>query len=70
MGSDAWRRNPARLKALDDAQEHWRLRGKKAPLEVHHASYERLGAERDSDLIALCCPCHREVTSMIRDAAM
>ncbi len=27
-------------------------------LEVHHRTYERRGAERDDDLIALCATCH------------
>jgi hypothetical protein len=27
--------------------------------EVHHLTYERLGAEREDDLIALCSACHR-----------
>jgi len=29
------------------------------PLEVHHRSYERRGAELPSDLIVLCRTCHR-----------
>lgn len=29
------------------------------PLEVHHRSYERRGAERPSDLIVLCRTCHQ-----------
>jgi 5-methylcytosine-specific restriction endonuclease McrA len=28
------------------------------PLQVHHRTYERRGAELDSDLIALCPTCH------------
>lgn len=28
------------------------------PLDVHHRTYERLGAERNDDLIALCRGCH------------
>lgn len=27
-------------------------------LEVHHRTYERLGRERDDDLIVLCRHCH------------
>src|SRR5690348_10339155 len=27
-------------------------------LEVHHRTYERRGAERENDLIALCATCH------------
>jgi hypothetical protein len=29
--------------------------------EVHHRTYERVGAERPEDLQALCAPCHRTV---------
>ena len=27
-------------------------------LHVHHATYERLGAERDGDVVTLCRSCH------------
>lgn len=27
--------------------------------QVHHETYKRLGHERDSDLVALCFPCHQ-----------
>ena len=30
-------------------------------LEAHHTTYERVGCERDSDMIALCDPCHEKV---------
>ena len=30
-------------------------------LEVHHISYERLGAERLSDLVCLCRNCHQQI---------
>jgi toxin-antitoxin system PIN domain toxin len=33
--------------------------GAGVPTEVHHLTYERLGAERDGDPVALCAPCHR-----------
>lgn len=29
--------------------------------EVHHLTYERLGHERDEDLMALCAGCHATV---------
>ena len=67
MGSDAWRRNPARLKALSDADGHCRLCHADGGLEVHHSTYKRLGRERDNDLIALCSDCHRDVTSILRE---
>jgi hypothetical protein len=28
-------------------------------VEVHHLTYERLGAELPGDLEAVCAPCHR-----------
>jgi hypothetical protein len=64
--SNAWRLNPARLKALSDADGHCRLCHANDDLEVHHSTYERLGCELESDLIALCRACHREVTSFLR----
>jgi hypothetical protein len=67
IGSAAWRRNPARLKALSDAGGRCRLCPAHAPLEVHHSTYERLGCEQDGDLIALCGDCHRGVTSFLRE---
>ena len=66
IGSEAWRRNPARLKALSDADGRCRLCHGNGGLEVHHSNYERLGRELESDLIALCRACHREVTSFLR----
>ena len=29
--------------------------------EVHHLTYDRVGAEAISDLVAVCSPCHRSV---------
>jgi hypothetical protein len=52
---------------------HWRITRRRAllragyrckrceatrPLEVHHLSYDRLGAEAEADLMVLCGPCH------------
>jgi hypothetical protein len=34
--------------------------GASTRLQVHHLSYDRLGAERDSDLEVLCDPCHEK----------
>jgi hypothetical protein len=64
--SAAWRKNPARLKALAEAGGRCRLCHKATPLEVHHATYERLGCEVEGDLISLCGDCHLEVTSFLR----
>jgi 5-methylcytosine-specific restriction endonuclease McrA len=66
IGSSAWRRSPARLKVLAEAAGHCRLCHAEARLEVHHATYQRLGCEHDTDLIPLCRDCHRDVTSFLR----
>ena len=39
-------------------------------LEVHHLTYERVGRERDTDLIALCCYCHEEISDRQQHRAM
>jgi hypothetical protein len=54
--TDAWRsrRNRALKAAFFRCQKCSSKRG----LEVHHRTYERLGAERDEDLEVLCRDCH------------
>ena len=57
MGSSRWKRRRLR---------YFRTFGKQcaacrtdtAPITLHHMTYERLGAELDDDLLALCRPCH------------
>lgn len=34
---------------------------RKAKLQAHHLTYERLGHEKPTDLMALCSQCHRRV---------
>jgi 5-methylcytosine-specific restriction endonuclease McrA len=38
------------------------------PIQLHHLTYDRLGRERWSDLMALCTKCHREVEALYRKA--
>jgi hypothetical protein len=70
IASEKWRNSPARLTELAEASNRCRLcfvRGTaSAPLEAHHATYERTGAEALGDLVALCHECHDKVTSIIR----
>ena len=70
IASSRWRTNGARLAELDIANGRCRICfGQPAegwPLEVHHATYERLGREQAGDLLALCSRCHLEVTSFLR----
>ncbi|MDT4738413.1 hypothetical protein [Bradyrhizobium sp. WYCCWR 12699] len=68
--SDAWRSNPARLAELAASRGRCRLCSARASrgwrIEVHHATYRRLGRERRVDLIALCSCCHRDVETFLR----
>lgn len=57
--SEAWR---------DKRTELFRVRGKKCEIcgskksiQVHHLTYERLGAELLSDLKVVCKPCHEKI---------
>lgn len=59
LNSPGWRARRTRaLRAAD-----WRCSqcGSKREVQVHHLTYERLGAERDSDLQVVCVSCHRDV---------
>jgi len=38
------------------------------PIQLHHMTYDRLGRERMSDLVALCANCHKEVEILYRRA--
>lgn len=52
-----------------DEDGHSRDRERQS-LEIHHKTYERIGQERDEDLVALCWSCHDGVTerqSYLRD---
>jgi len=33
--------------------------------EVHHCSYDRIGNEKDKDLVLLCNKCHNEVHNLV-----
>lgn len=57
LQSEQWKER--RERALERA--YWRCeecRTKRLPLEVHHRTYERIGAEWEEDLEALCAECH------------
>ena len=53
-----WQR--VRTLALEQAGHVCDLCGESDRLEVHHRTYERVGFERQSDLIVLCHDCHRD----------
>jgi len=56
MKSDAWL--IIRNAALSRADNHCQLCCRTDNLTVHHNTYERLGNERDADLVVLCATCH------------
>jgi hypothetical protein len=60
LNSAEWRMRRARVLKLAGYQCH--RCGAKRPLEVHHKTYERLGAEWDQDLEVLCATCHEGVS--------
>ena len=35
--------------------------GERRATEAHHLTYDRLGRERDGDLLAVCGPCHKRL---------
>jgi len=55
--SDAWK--VRRLRALALAENRCQVCNSPNAPQVHHRTYERLGHERDADLIVLCRDCHR-----------
>ncbi|WP_194391054.1 HNH endonuclease signature motif containing protein [Bradyrhizobium sp. CCBAU 51765] len=68
MASEAWLESPARYEALRSADFRCRIcnvPSDEVPLQAHHRTYERLGAELPEDLTALCLLCHREVTNFL-----
>ena len=61
LQSKHWRED-VRPAAIERADRRCQLCGRKTgvpwPLNVHHNTYDRLGAELDSDVIVLCQRCH------------
>jgi hypothetical protein len=51
-----WRERAQRER--ERADYRCRLCNEAGPLEAHHRTYERLGAEAENDLTALCHRCH------------
>jgi ParB/RepB/Spo0J family partition protein len=57
LRTDAWRKK--REQALERAGHRCQLCGCPHHLDVHHNTYERVGAELPVDLVVLCRLCHR-----------
>jgi hypothetical protein len=66
MASHRWRTHPVRLAELQSAAGRCRVCFEQSPLEAHHATYTRLGCEAVGDLLAVCRPCHVEITTFLR----
>ena len=59
LRSPAWRmKRDGKLFDAEYRCERCGYDGLDMPLDVHHLTYERVGNERDSDLIVLCRSCH------------
>lgn len=66
LRTEHWRR--VRADALRRAQNRCQLCNRSDSLQVHHRSYDRRGAERPSDVIVLCDPCHTRHHGHLRAA--
>jgi 5-methylcytosine-specific restriction endonuclease McrA len=68
LETDGWhaRRDAARRRAGDRCQLCNTAHG---ALEVHHRTYERVGAEQPMDLTALCADCHAKFHDIPRHAS-
>jgi hypothetical protein len=66
IASHRWRTNPARVAELKAAGGRCRICFDQSSLEAHHATYERLGCETVGDVLAVCRPCHVEITAFLR----
>lgn len=70
INSHSWRTNVVRLGELAASGKRCRLcfapGTRLSPLQVHHATYVRLGCEAVGDLTTLCPQCHHEVESFLR----
>jgi 5-methylcytosine-specific restriction endonuclease McrA len=61
INSQQWKQKRAlALKAAQYRCQHCGFSKWTKTLEVHHLTYERLGAERPDDLIVLCEECHKK----------
>jgi len=58
LRTEGWKHR--RQVALDRAGGFCEDCGVRSSLEVHHRTYERRGAERPKDLVAICGQCHDE----------
>lgn len=68
LRSDAWRELRARVIRRAGAACEQCGRGFLTPLDVHHRTYRRIGAEQEADLLALCRACHAQADKRRRAA--
>lgn len=59
IASDAWRKRRAAY--FKNRRKRCRACHARKQIHLHHATYERLGAELDQDLVPLCAGCHKRV---------
>lgn len=57
LQSKEWQKT--RLRAIARAEGRCQICNVERPLTVHHNTYERIGCEKNRDLIVLCWDCHK-----------
>lgn len=66
LASDDW------YQRAKEAKERagWRCAvcNSKSPVEAHHRTYQRLGCERNSDIVVLCRRCHKLFHAVLEDS--
>lgn len=67
LQSDHWR--IVRAHILEQRGGHCERCGALRDLNVHHLTYERLGAEEDTDLEVLCRSCHEAEHGIVHEAS-
>jgi hypothetical protein len=60
LRSAQWRRFRARMLRITGGKCEFCGVQAKSGMNVHHVTYERLGCEREDDVLVLCPPCHDE----------
>jgi hypothetical protein len=61
LASDGWRARSRDLRARFPMCQVCR---RERSTEVHHRTYQRLGAESDEDLVAVCSLCHEAISCL------
>lgn len=66
LTSDEWHQRAREAKQ----RAGWRCAvcNSRKPVEAHHRTYQRLGCERNSDIVVLCSRCHKLFHGVLEDS--